>query len=309
MKKLLTVALLGMATSVFAQQDYVFKVLGTKGNNTADGIALKVGTKLRSGQRLQVSEGAYIDLAHTSGKAINLKSKGNYQISDLASRVGSMPSTSSKYADFVIKELTKDDELSAAKNRFQHMHKTGSVSRGIEIAELLFPNATEVYGQTISLLWKSKTETAGKVRIVITDMNNEVLYNQVTADDFATINLEEAAFANQEHLIVRLMPENVAVDKHTIDSAEGYALVRITSAEQRKNIDQELTLIFGDQAKTALNYLIAARMFEDKQLYADAAAAYEEALRLSENAEMYQTAFIGFKMRMLGDQQAAADNK
>lgn len=321
MKKHITlffVLFMGLALAAEAQQkDYLFKVLGSKGQNSADGVSLKIGSVLQANQKLSVGEGSYIDLAHQSGKAINLRSQGVYQVQELASKVSTMPSVTSKYADYVIQEITKDDGLSAAKNRFQHMNKTGSVTRGSHIfVKIVLPDneATELYGDKLGLSWLIEGESAEEIAkkdylVVITTTEDEILSVQTIAGLHASIDLSGDVLKNENSLVLRVFLEdkNTAINKKMFENTEGRAILRMTDNTKRGLIAKDIQEINNGE-ETPFSLLITARMFEENKLYADASAAYQKAYELSEKSDYYLSAYLEFQNRILQLMEAESKN-
>src|SRR5687767_4882806 len=130
-------ALFTVSSYVFAQ-DYAFKVLANKGTNEIKSgeswQPLKTGASLRSGDEVKLADNAYIGLVHASGKPMELKTAGNYKVSDLAAKVGSGSSVLNKYTDFIL----SSNSAEAKKNR---PSATGAVHRATESAsiKLLLP--------------------------------------------------------------------------------------------------------------------------------------------------------------------------
>src|SRR5690554_5710790 len=93
-------------------QNYVFKVLANKGDNTvkvegAEWTKLKTGQSLNSGDELKLSEEAYLGLMHNSGKTLEVKTPGSHTVSGLAANLKSKnTSVASKYADFVMNKMS-----------------------------------------------------------------------------------------------------------------------------------------------------------------------------------------------------------
>jgi hypothetical protein len=286
-------------------QDYAFKVLGSKGHNTTTGgSSLKVGSKITATQTLEVGEGSYLGLAHSNGKTIEITKKGTYKVQDLVAQVNSSGSLASNYAKFVIDELTEaGSEGIAAKNRFNHMNKTGSVKRALgSVATMLPAEKTKIFGNTLILKWYLKDgvnfkDQVDKYKVQILNLNDEILFTGDFKEEQASIDLAANPKLSKEAVLVcKVYPLDKSGNSLEGSAVDGDALVRLDESEV-KEINTELVSITKDNQATALGKLIEARFFEDKELYADAIHAYEEAMKMSGGTEQFRKFYQFFLER------------
>ncbi len=297
-------ALFFLLIGTVSAQDYAFKVLGSKGHNTSGGASLKVGSKLTATQTLEVGDGSYLGLAYSNGKTIELTKKGTYKVQDLVTQVNSSNSLASNYAKFVIDELTEaGSEGIAAKNRFQHMNKTGSVKRALgSVATMLPSERSKIYGNNLVLKWYLKDNVSfqdqiDRYKVQIFNLNDEVLYTGEFKDVQATIDLaSNPKLLKESVLVCKVIPlskENKELENS--GTVDGDAIVRLDEGES-KQISVELSSVTKD-SQSALGKLIEARFFEDKELYADAIHAYEEAIKISGGTEQFKKVYQFFLER------------
>lgn len=287
--------------SAFAQ-DYAFKVLASKGNNTIDGQSIKVGTKISDNQTITVSEGAYLSLAHHSGKAIEVAA-GSHKAKDLSGKIGQNTSMTSKYAKFVVNELTQDEQsAAAARNRFQHMNKTGSVERDLVVSsvKVWLPLNSMIIGEQLLLKWADpKADPSAVYQVQISDLSDQMLFSSQTKDQQMLINLAEEQLASQPHLIVKVLPVDATSGKVkiTAEQIDGSILIK-----PEGTVLTELTKELADIRKefgstSAIGKLAEANFFEEKGLIADAVSAYETAIKISGNTPQYQEMYTAFLVR------------
>ncbi|TAH18678.1 MAG: hypothetical protein EAZ08_10840 [Cytophagales bacterium] len=297
-------ALFFLLIGTVSAQDYAFKVLSSKGHNIAGGASLKVGSKLTANQTLDVGEDSYLVLACSNGKTLEITKKGSYKVQDLSTQANSSGSLASNYAKFVIDELTEaGSEGIAAKNRFQHMNKTGSVKRALgSVATMLPSERSKIYGSNLVLKWYVKDNVAfqdqiDRYRVQIFNLNDEVLYTNEFKQEQATIDLASNPKLMKESVLVcKVIP--LSKDNKELENAatvDGDAIVRLEEGES-KQISVELGAVTKDN-QTALGKLIEARFFEDKELYADAIHAYEEAIKISGGTEQFKKVYQFFLER------------
>ncbi len=290
---LLTATLLGFSLS--QAQDYAFKVLGSKGGNTVDGNNLKVGATISGTQTIVVSAGAYLGLAHSSNKTLEIKKAGTYKVSDLEAKMNvNSGGLADKYAQFVISELTSKDGNAS---RYSKYAKTGSVTRDVNKAPLMFvmpvddngvSKTSRVLGDSkVTIKWFINDQEAvnnseiEKYRFVIKDGSPEnigqVIYEEYVTADKITIDLKDNKFKHNKTLLYQVE----AISKNSskkITTPE--AMLQKLKSKEAYLITEELKQLNSEE--TAISKLIQAKFYEDKGLLANAINMYEEAIALSD---------------------------
>jgi len=314
MKYFTCAALLAVSSSLYAQ-DYAFKVFGSKGNNTANGVPLKIGAKLKDTETVTV-DGAYLGLSNSSGKTLELTAKGTYKIKELLAQSSKNTGSSltSKYAAFVVNELTKDDEETPTQNRSKYMNKTGSVERGLDMV-LMIPkialasNTTDVdayettiFGNTLALRWCLKPDETAKesdilgYRVFICGLDGKIYAKQDTKEMTCSMKLSGEVL-EQETLIVKAVPltkdlgTNPA-DEKIIENEKGLVIRKITK-EVSEKVAGELKEICTNPDEN-INKLITARYFEENGLFIDAMATYEELMKANPTETKYKKMYQDF---------------
>ncbi|MCS7018858.1 MAG: hypothetical protein RMJ87_08120 [Cytophagales bacterium] len=297
----LFLVLLFFSGNVFAQT-YAFKVLASKGNNTIDGQAIKVGTQISDNQTLIVSEGAYLSLAHHSGKAIEVPA-GRHKVQDLSNKIAQNQSITAKYAKFVVNELTQEEQnAAAARNRFQHMNKTGSVERDLVISSvrLWLPLNSMLMGQQLLLKWSDVEKNPNATyQVQISDLSEKVLFSALTKEKELLIDLVKANLHNEPNFIVKVLPVDAASGKPKVlpEQIDGSILIKPEN-ETVANLKAELAEIqkeFGN--RSAIGKLAEANLFEENNMIANALLAYEEALKISGGVPQYKELYNSFLLR------------
>src|SRR6478735_350403 len=179
------VMMLLISTSSFAQE--LFKVLASKGTNKAvsGGVesGLVIGKKLLKGDKIIIAEGGYVGLAHTSGKTIEIKKGGSYDVATLVNEVSNQNTSSSqKYVNFVSTQMTSGNTTGTNKN------STGSVERGGTF-NLYQGSRMEVYNaDKILIKWLPVDKTKGYY-VTLVNMYDEEIFKSETSDNFITLDL------------------------------------------------------------------------------------------------------------------------
>lgn len=287
-------------TSLSAQ-DYAFRVIGTKGSNTVDGSGIKVGMKLSQNQIVKIANnGSYLGLIHKTGKTLELQNKGAYPVKALESKLKKSGNLNSRYARFVVNELNKGGNLATA--RGSHMKKTGSVSRDVSKVRIQLPESSDLYGSTAALRWflaegSVNPDDIKEYKVYVTNMEDDVLHTQVTAQDFAFVDLSDQKFQENGQLIFKVV--GVKHDGTVTDNLGDITgkMIQILDKEEKSQMKKDMNE-FESNTNSPLTKLAEASYYEEKELYSDAIRAYEQALELSGNVDSFQKMYDSFLGRV-----------
>jgi hypothetical protein len=290
---------LALATPGLAQGD--FQVLALKGSVQLDGQGLRVGTRLAAAQQLVVGRGAYLSLAHKSGKAIEVPA-GTHQVQDLEQRLGRATGTTNQYARFVLSELTNPGASpEAARQRAKHMRKTGAVVRALGGSGVVydFPLSSPVYGRWVALRWHPSQERLyPQYQVIISDLSETILHTELTQLPQLMVDLDHPKLVKARQLVFKVLPLNAQGTAVVAPEAvDGCAVQRVSEAAAARIQTDLAELQDEEAAATALGQVMQASYFEEKGLYADAVYAYQKALELSGEAEQYQQLYQAFMAR------------
>lgn len=278
-------------------QEYQFKVLANQGDNTlitSDGSRnehLKVGSILQEGDRLILSEGAYVGLMHPNGRTMELKEAGEFEVSSLVQKAGEGNSVASKYANYLISKMS-EEEVDIHANHTQYLKVTGAVERALDssVIKVMLPNSAEIFNPIALVKWTN----LGEVAYVVTlkNMFDEVLLSQETSKPQIRIDLNAKELSKEKLVIVK-----VAVKDNPALASDNYGIKKI-AAPKAKTINADLAALKAAfQEESGLNKLILASFYEDHNLLVDALANYEEALKINPTVEEYKTAYERFVTR------------
>lgn len=278
-------------------QEYQFKVLANQGDNTlitSDGAInehLKVGSILQEGDKLILSEGAYVGLMHPNGRTMELKEAGEFEVSSLIQKAGEGSSVASKYANYLINRMSEED-VDIHANHTQYLKVTGAVERTLDShsIKVMMPNSAEIFNPRAFVKWTD----LGEVEYVVTmkNMFDEVLLTQETSRPQLRIDLSAQELANEKLVIIK-----VAVKNNPTMASDNYGIKKV-AAPKAKTINSDLeSLKASFQDEGALNKLILASFYEDHNLLVDALDSYEEALRINPDVEEYKIAYERFVTR------------
>jgi len=294
-KSILFALTLFLASSFAFAQDEMFKVLASKGSNklqssgTAEWKPVFVGKRLTKGDKITIGENGYLGLAHKSGKTIELKKAGTYEVSKLAGEVASQnASTNTKYVNYLAGEMGKTGGEDMAKNRYKYMSVTGSVERG-SVVPVLIPASkkSEALGNTQTIVWESLG--AGTVYVVeLTNLFGDSVMTKETKDTFAILNMDSK---KDKNYVVKL---GVKGDSKLDVSINIVYPSNDKSVELNKQLT-ELKSQLGEE--TALNKIILASFYEDNKLYLEAIQNYRAAIKMQPDVDDYKVAYGQFLER------------
>lgn len=296
----LAFALITLFSFSVQAQDYAFSVTGKKGSATVGGEELKVGSKIQETQQLVVGANTLLNIVHKGGKSLVITKAGSYKVADLAKGCASSgKSLASKYADFVLKELTSENGDGV---KGKNMSKSGSVKRAASIpgedkATLLFASASksmEAAPTKIALKCFLNTEQDGNMKdeditkytFVVNDFMGEELAKIEADTPIVTIDLSEEKYSS----IPAITYYAYINDNPKAKSAE-YA-IKLIKGSNAQQITADAKMLGEDGS--ALSHLIQARYFEEKGLHANAIYAFEKALKKSNEDEMYHQMYQAY---------------
>jgi hypothetical protein len=289
----LTLLLGFLFISSFAfSQDYAFKVLANKGTNEIKSgdvwQPLRTGTSLKSTDEIKLGDNSYIGLVHSSGKPKELKTAGNYKVSELASQIGSGSSVLNKYTDFIL----SSNSAEAKKNR---LSATGAVHRDVESAaiKLMLPENQHsgIFNNMAVINWDN-AKVAGPYVVILRNMFDDELARLETPENSIEIDLSDPKYAAENAILVEVSSK--ADPKQT---SKQHLIKKLTPADQEK-VKVSLGEIMGEVSEqTALNKFILAGFYESNNLFIDAISAYEEAIKLDPETPSYKEAYEEFLLR------------
>lgn len=291
-KLTLIFAFFTLCCSVYGQ-DYTFKVLANKGANEVKSgetwQPLKTGASLRETDEIKLSDNAYLGLVHKNGSPLEVKKAGNHTVKQLASSMKSGSSVLNKYTDFIL----SSNSAEAKKNR---LNATGAVHRDVTdqaSLTLIFPSKdkADVYNATAVINWE-ESKASGPYVVSVLNLFEEELLKIETAEKTVKLDLADPKLATESNLMVAVYSK---ADQKI--SSKPAMIKRISSAE-KENVKKSLNEIMGEVTEpTALNKLLLAGFYEEKNLIIDAITAYEEAIQLAPDVPTFKEAYDEFLLR------------
>lgn len=296
MKKL-SLLIVIFATSILSfAQDEIFKVLITKGSNKAIVASsttpqdLIVGKKLYTSDKIVVGTGGYLGLSHKSGKTIELKTAGTYEVAKLVEQVTTQnASVSSKYVTYVAGQMTANNEDLAA-NRYKHMAVTGSVERKTDKIKPLAPTQATVLDELVILKWnlvKVNNEPAKMYVITFTNMFDEELLVKETSDTQLVVDLAKLNLKTEKNIVW-----SVKVKEAPSIHSDKYNLQYVSDEKKAAELHDQFAALKSELSQeTALNKLLLASFCADNKLTLNAMEYYEEAIALEPEVDEFKVIY------------------
>jgi hypothetical protein len=274
----------------------MFKVLASKGGNklqtsgTTEWKPLFVGKKLLKGDKIIIAENGYLGLVHKTGKTIELKKAGTYEVAKLNSEVAVQNTSASKrYVDYIAGEMTKANETGTA-SRYKNMAVTGSVERGLNEIKLFVPATSKntsgsdkniaILSSEVTIRWEAEPETKTYL-VKVTNLFDDVIYSTETSNTWVSLNLDKKLEKNYKLTVS-------SKEKPTVFNEINLSfLPEAKSVEINNNLKELKAQLEGE---TAINKIVLASFYEDNKLFIEALESYEAAIKMEPEVEDYMIA-------------------
>jgi len=280
-----------------SSEAYVFRVLGVSGKimikTGNQESALRAGYKLELGQTL-VLENGYCGLVHSSGKILELKSPGTFQVAELAGKVNGTGKgkVSEKYLDYVMGQLSKQESEEVDKNVRKYMDVPGSVDRSVRgldskttqmvSAKVFAFKTNDVKPVEYTIEWES-VPGISTYRIQLKNRFEEVVFSRELTENKIALDFGKILGQTPDSytLQVTYPSKTSAIDRVYIFKVVGNEDIGLQSEE-------------NSPASLMLNGIIC----EENHLYLDALRYYKAAQNLEPGVGSYGEAFEKLKTKM-----------
>ena len=286
--KFLIIIALAFVLGEGVAQEYAFKVLINKGQNTIKAgntwLPIKVGISLKSTDELKISQNGYLGLVHVSGKPLEVKNAGNQKVHDLMASIKPGPSVLHQYTDFI---------LSTSKEKRNNLTATGAVHRGPDRIKVFLPKAEHamVFNDNICITWGQDPKTPVYI-VSFNSMFGDQLDKVETRDTILSVDLKGVKFANEENILIEVSSKVDAKKK-----SEQFMIKKLSAADKGRINSSLKEVATLNAEQTALNQLYLANFYEKHSLLIDASTAYQKAIRLAADVPYFQQAYAGFLVR------------
>ena len=287
---LFTILTLFVAAAV--AQNPVFRILATKGDNKVQQgsawTSMSTGSKVYKGNKVQITEGGYAGLMHKSGKTIELKTPGTFDITELEAKLSTKSTTfAEKYAKFALNDLNGDDEYKTNYN------VTGTVVRGDSDAEFIANSEmTLIKNVPITLSWiegKQGVVFSDDMEIRLINLFDEVVYRApVTEKNYISLNIPDN-IKTEGKLLLTLYDNKISKDL-TVDSRIKVAVEGKDSpvAAEYEKLTKELSI------DSPMDNLVLASFFEENKMSNYALSSLNKAHILAPDVSDFEDTFVNY---------------
>jgi hypothetical protein len=218
---------------------------------------------------------------------MEIKKAGNYKITELSSQVIGGTSVLNKYTDFILS--------SNAEGKKNRLSATGAVHRATESAAIsvMLPDNqySAIFNTTAVVNWDG-SKVAGPYVVTVRNMFEEEISKVETPETTLTLDLSQPKIAAETAIIVE-----VASKADPKQASKRYVIKKLTPAEKEK-VKKDYSEIVADvEEPTALNNYLLAGFYEQNNLFIDAIASYEAAIKMAPEVETYKEAYEDFLLR------------
>lgn len=304
-KKLISLPALLVLGGWFSQalaQEGVFKVLATRGDcqaKTASGKGnITIGKKLASADVVELTAGSYLGLMHKSGKTVEIKAAGVYQVSELETKLASSGSSvSSKYASYVFGQMANSEGADLKKNHQQYMAVTGAVMRatasGATPINLFIPEkAPLLSSSTYHLTWML-TPGVKEYLVTVLDLSGSPIHSQTVSDTAVNINFGSLAALKEDgacNIVVSAKNNPKILSREiTLNLANGAKSAKVEAELKALNEEHD--------PSSAIGLLVQANYLEEEGFTLDALNAYRLASFREPGVDTFHNAYRDFLIK------------
>lgn len=267
-------------------QSYDFKVLVSKGKTevkTGDAWAsIKVGASLSASDEVKIAENSYLGLMHASGKPVEIKDAGPHKLADVASKISKGSSVMSKYTEFILSsEEEKKNKLAA----------TGAVHRDLKAPVILYmPRTSYHMGNEVYLSWYSPGKSA-EAEVIVMNLAEDVLAKYQVEGTSYKLNLTDPKLVSEQNLLIKVK---------TADGFQsGNTSVKRLQGSKKAEVEKEWNEFMSSVSDgTALEKYLQAGFFESHLLLSDALTAYQQAIEMAPDVDLYKEEYVRFLQRL-----------
>jgi hypothetical protein len=277
-------------------KDFVFSVISIKGtveiqkNNSGKWEPLKIATKIGTNDKIRLTNNSTVNLAHSSGKTIEVESPDEYTAAQLAMQVPSGGgSVGSKLAKSVLDDMSKSDNMLSKGNKKKITSVTGAGERGLTFIKVNSSKKVHYLTPDITFYW-FKTEGVPVYKFLITDINDTPVYTTTTKDSNFTFDTDSLGLKRDVYYFWY-----VAAGDDPSKKSDNVSF-QILSDNNVAVINDSLEIIKREinAEQSAFQQVVIAKFYENNFLIPNAAKAYEKAISIAPDVDEYLNLYKRF---------------
>jgi len=285
-----------LCSSLALSKDFVFNVISIKGtvevqkNNSGKWEVLKIATKIAPSDKIRIASNSTVNLAHSSGKTIQVDAPDEYTTAQLVMQVPSgSGSVGSKLARSVFDDMSKSDNMLSKGNKKKITSVTGAGERGLTFIKVNSAKKVHYLMPDISFSWFN-TEGMPEYKFFITDINDTPVFSSITKDTNFKIDADSIGITKDVYYFWY-----VASSADPTKKSDNISF-KVLSEKNVSMINDSLEIIKREinAEESAFQQVVIAKFYENNCLIPNAAQAYEKAITLSPDVDDYRNLYKRF---------------
>ncbi|MCH7513556.1 MAG: hypothetical protein IH947_06375 [Bacteroidetes bacterium] len=295
MKKIgLVIIVLLSATCYAIAQDYLFKVIISKGDNSyyisseTNWTMLKAGSRLHTGDVLKVAAKGYVALLGSSGETMELKNEDTkeYKIDELTAQLKNTEAgLIDKYASYLVSKMAPEARES---NRKAYASITGAVEREVVTIHAYLRKSSVLYDTMAFIRWKP-VEDAAEYNVVVRNLYDEIILETKTRKPIISLNFSDEKLKDRDMVIISISTNG--------GGSNDYSITKVTRDRPGAFVDEIGELRAALDSGSAFDNLVLAEFYEQNNLLLDATTCYEKAMVIEPDVQYFKAIYLEFLMR------------
>jgi hypothetical protein len=297
MKKAHAILALLVFFGIFAQanaaKDFVFSVISIKGNlevqrgGKGSWEKLKVASKVFKTDKIRLQSNSTANLAHSSGKTLQLTDAKEYTPNQLEQTISSQKSSvGAKLAKSVLDEVYNAESALKSGNYKKNTSVTGAGERGLFFIKVDSPRKIHFKQNEITFKW-FKTDMSGGYKVFITDVNDMPIYSIMTEDTVLSLDISKLNLKKDVYYFWYVAQAGDTTKRSENISFKALPEKKLQSImENVEAIKKEL-----NADDSAFLEIVLARYYENNYLIEEADNAYKAALEIAPDVPEYKAMY------------------
>ncbi len=284
-------------------QDHVFRIMATKGANKiqkgTSWSAISTGTKMYKGNKIQIASSGYVGLIHKTGRTLELKTAGVYDIISLESKLGSSSNSfAEKYAKFAFNDM----DVSTKKHSV-----TGSVTRGQEMAYFVNKKQIELMPNTpLFVTWVYNVDSPDildNFRLEVYSMEDGVLQKIPLDKDAMSVSFTLKEGIEPEDIALKLVHDDLKNEELDIEiSGRPSPVLSWAKSLDPVSFEKEYKALKNElKDDTPMNDLMYASFFDEQGLTSYAIGHLARATESAPDIESFRDTYLNYLEETLED--------
>jgi len=298
MKIFLTLTFIFLTTILYTQTN--FKIIASRGEVVVQNInynnfkKVKTGYELVESDKVILNDNSYVGLVTKSGKTLELKQSGIYNVSDLLKGINNADNSNmvERYIGYVFESLRAGTD-----EHVQNMSITGSVERSLEdhTYNLFLPSETRLIQMDSFIHWDlkdSSSSSSEETYLKIFNLFDEELISIKSNNMSVYIDFNDSLLVPGETYKLQVLSEKG-------DKKSNVVTLRFPGEEELNDLLPIINELNNSlDSNSALSNMIFATFLENNGLYLNALNYYQKSINLQPEVEVYQETYDDFLIKM-----------